>query len=220
MYVFKPTIYFASVFLFKTLVYSQIGITAHPDKKKFSNSPVSDSLNDSGYYVNGQFDYDKDGIPDTKENEGFSIFEYVPGSFTWEQAYYDAIYRGGLLATISNKTENDHLLEISKKKRGWIGGHDRTFENSWNWVSGETFKFQNWKEKQPDNAGNAEDYLEIQSNGQWNDLPGSHKQGYYLEKRIRTNPNMADSDGDGYNDLTEIRAKSNPNDRSSIPYKK
>jgi hypothetical protein len=220
MNVFRLIVCFVSIFSFETLVFSQVGEKAHPNKKKFSTSQVSDSLSDSGYYVDGQFDYDGDGISDVKEREGVSIFEYIPGSFTWDQADNDAKLRGGLLATISNKSENDHLLKISKKKKGWIGGHDSGFENSWNWVSGEPFKYQNWKKNQPDNAGNNEDYLEIQSDGQWNDLPGSYEQGYYLEKRIRTNPNMADSDGDGYNDRTEIMAKSNPNDRSSIPYEK
>lgn len=95
--------------------------------------------------MDGQFDYDGDGISDVKEWEGVSIFEYIPDSFTWDQADNDAKLRGGLLATISNKSENDHLLKISKKKKGWIGGHDSGFENSWNWVSGEPFKYQNWK---------------------------------------------------------------------------
>ena len=139
--------------------------------------------------------------------------------FTWKQAYNDAKIKGGMLATVINKSENDQLLYISNKKRGWVGGLDAELEGNWNWVSGKSFKYENWKDKQPDNAGGKEHFLEIQSDGKWNDLPENYKQGYYLERKIRTNPNLADSDGDGYTDLVEIKAKSDPNSRLSVPYK-
>jgi len=198
---------------------AQVGRVAHPDKKKFSGTQVSDSIESSGFYAGGLFDYDKDGIADKREIEGISQFEFISGNFTWRQAYNDAKIKGGMLATVSSKSENDHLLIISNKKRGWIGGLDADLEGDWNWVDGAPFKYQNWKDKQPDNAGGKEHFLEIQSDGKWNDLPQDHKLGYYLEKKIRTNPNLADSDGDGYTDLVEIKAKSDPNNRLSVPYK-
>ena len=56
-------------------------------------------------------------------------------------------------------------------------------------------------------VSNNEDYLELKSNGLWNDLlnTSSTPNGYVLETvHAPTNPLLADSDGDGVDDLSEI----------------
>lgn len=223
-------IYFMKLFVFTSFLFTLslcqitysnvVGSQVHPDKKKFSKTPVADTLQHSDFYVGSQFDYDRDGIPDKIEINGISKYKYVKGLFTWSQAKSDAEYRGGMLASITKETENKKISKILENKKAWIGGNDNDFEGRWNWVSGEPFKFENWAKNRPIRNSNSEDFLEIQKDGKWNDTLKTNKQGYILETKIKTNPNLADSDGDGYSDLVEIKANSDPRDRQSKPYDK
>ena len=212
--------YLLSFILCQTLHANVVGEQVHPDKKKFSKTPVADTIKNSDFYVGSQFDYDRDGIPDKIEVNGISKYKYIKGLFTWSQAKSDAEYRGGMLASITKETENKKISKILDDNKAWIGGNDSDFEGRWNWVSGEPFKFENWAKNRPLKNGNSEDFLEIQKDGKWNDTQKTIKQGYILETKIKTNPNLADSDGDGYSDLVEIKANSDPRDRQSKPYDK
>ena len=217
---FVFTSYLLSFILCQTLHANAVGEQVHPDKKKFSKTPVADTIKNSDFYVGSQFDYDRDGIPDKIEVNGISKYKYIKGLFTWSQAKSDAEYRGGMLASITKETENKKVSKILDNNKAWIGGNDSDFEGRWNWVSGEPFKFENWAKNRPLKNGNSEDFLEIQKDGKWNDTQKTIKQGYILETKIKTNPNLADSDGDGYSDSVEIRANSDPRDRQSKPYDK
>jgi hypothetical protein len=73
-------------------------------KKKFSKTPVADTIKNSDFYVGSQFDYDRDGIPDKIEVNGISKYKYIKGLFTWSQAKSDAESRGGMLASITKET--------------------------------------------------------------------------------------------------------------------
>ena len=213
--------YLLSFVLFNSSVFANVvAKEVHPDKKKFSKTPVSDSINQSDFYVGSQFDYDRDGIPDKVEINGISKYRFIEGRFTWLQAKSDAISKGGYLASITSDTENKKVAKISGNRSSWIGGSDYDFEGRWNWVTGERFEFENWAKNEPNNSSNSEDCLEILKDGKWNDAVKSKKQGYILEIKIKTNPNLADSDGDGYTDRIEINENSDPRDRNSVPYKK
>ena len=212
--------YLLSFILCQTLHANVVGEQVHPDKKKISKTPVADTIKNSDFYVGSQFDYDRDGIPDKIEVNGISKYKYIKGLFTWSQAKSDAEYMGGMLASITKETENKKISKILDNNKAWIGGNNSDFEGRWNWVSGEPFKFENWAKNRPLKNGNSEDFLEIQKDGKWNDTQKTIKQGYILETKIKTNPNLADSDGDGYSDLVEIKANSDPRDRQSKPYDK
>ena len=127
---------------------------------------------------------------------------------------------GGNLATITNDAENKKVQKATGTNKAWIGGYDDSFEGRWNWVTGEPFKYENWAKNQPTKIDNSDDYLEIQKDGKWNDTIKITEQGYILETKIKTNPNLADSDGDGYTDLIEINANSDPRNRNSHPHSK
>ena len=42
----------------------------------------------------------------------------------------------------------------------WIGATDLVEEGTWQWITGETFEFDNWADGQPDNLGGA-DHAEV-----------------------------------------------------------
>jgi len=224
----KKIIIISYLFTFLTInimASNVVGSVVHPNKKKFSKTPIADSLKSAPqkefpFSEGSQFDHDKDGIPDKDEIKGISKYEYIKGQFTWMLAKSDAISKGGYLASISSENENNKVSKISNKNKAWIGGFDDTFEGRWNWVSGEPFKYENWAKNRPNKKDNSDDFLEILKDGKWNDTHKNVKQGYILEKKIKTSPNLADTDGDGYTDLVEIRANSDPRDRKSKPFDK
>lgn len=98
---------------------------------------------------------------------------------SWSQCQMAAVLRGGKLATIRSKAENDWivstLLPMSKNEWGlWIGYTNAGHEGSWTWNSGESASYTNWAPGEPNNSGGAEHYahiLNVASNpGSWNDL--------------------------------------------------
>ena len=64
-----------------------------------------------------------------------------------------------------------------------------------------------------------EDYLSIDSSrgGKWVPQPSSQNLGFLLEKTYVSDPNLTDSDGDGFADNLEYNAGSNPESNTSSP---
>ena len=156
-------------------------------------------------------DSDGDGISDGDEVKGYHTYSQINGSLSWTAAKADAESRGGYLATITSAEEANRVMAVVSQPALWLGGSDSASEGSWAWVTGETWSFSSWNTGQPDNSNN-EDYLELKSTGDWNDLPNSALNGYVLETvHAPTNPLLADSDGDGVDDLSEINQGRNPN---------
>ena len=66
----------------------------------------------------------------------------------------------------------------------WLGGYqDQAIEKStgdpssgWKWITGETWKYTNWADGQPDNNYNVEEHLQFAESkypGKWNDNSGA-----------------------------------------------
>ena len=158
-------------------------------------------------------DSDGDGISDGDEVKGRHEYSQINGSFSWTAAKADAESRGGYLATVTSAEEANRVMAVVSQPALWLGGSDSASEGSWAWVTGETWSFSAWNTGQPDNSSN-EDYLELKSTGDWNDLPNTSPtpNGYVLETvTLTSNPLLADSDGDGVDDLSEINQGRNPN---------
>ncbi|XP_053677323.1 perlucin-like [Anopheles nili] len=89
--------------------------------------------------------------------------------------------KGGYLAMIQSKDENDEVKKAIKKAGGtgahWLGGTDNGIEGAWIWISrnkpvGSLDGYTNFNSGEPNNAGsNGENCLSIDSNFVWNDLP-------------------------------------------------
>ncbi|MFO1486726.1 MAG: protein kinase [Verrucomicrobiaceae bacterium] len=89
---------------------------------------------------------------------GGHLYEFVPDkTLTWTQAKAAAEAKGGHLATITSKEENDFLASnmIAKIEKGlgaWIGGTDEGAPGQWRWVTGEPFTFTAWNPGEPGNG--------------------------------------------------------------------
>ena len=163
-------------------------------------------------------DSDGDGISDGDEVKGRHEYSQINGNFSWAEAKADAESRGGYLATITSAEENARVFAAVQSNNPWLGGTDQAGEGTWAWVTGESWSYSNWYMGQPDNDSGAADYLHFWNGGdQWNDLPNVpnsiHTDRDYILETVHapTNPLLADSDGDGVEDLSEINQGRNPN---------
>ena len=219
-----------------------IGKNRHGDRKY--NGNIDDvyvynrSINDAEVarlFDGGLEDSDGDGLTDTYE-VGKGRYQAIPGKFSWDEAIKDAENRGGHVATITSEAEWHAIqLELGEVPfRYFLGGTDEKTEGVWEWITNEIWKFSKFAKGQPDNAqkytkrfGSEQDYLLTwtqTSNGNrlWDDNHNYSKgdpliNGYILEYGYYTNPNLADSDGDGHDDGKEVAANTDPNNPLSRP---
>ncbi len=111
-----------------------------------------------------------------------SRYEVIKKDITWEEANAECIVKGGHLATITSKDEEDKIIAVAEKsgiERLWIGGY--TTNNQYgeavgHWVMGEPFVYQNWfSENEPSrfDSDNAEEFYlmlwKIDGRWSWND---------------------------------------------------
>ncbi|XP_061179292.1 galactose-specific lectin nattectin-like [Saccostrea echinata] len=109
---------------------------------------------------------------------------------TWEQANVKCHELSAKLVEISTKPENIFVSNTIKNEdangRAWLGGTDKTEENTWVWNdSGLPLNFTNWYKGEPNDHKGNEDCMEIQSqNGMWNDMPCSFSLMFVCERDI------------------------------------
>jgi len=87
----------------------------------------------------------------------------------WESAQDVCEANGGYLACISNPSENAYLASLLQVPAAYIGLNDAWDEGQFTWTCGEPLTYTNWYPGQPNNFNNNQDYVELLSNGQWND---------------------------------------------------
>jgi hypothetical protein len=174
----------------------------------------------------GLEDSDGDGLTDAYET-GKGRYQAIPGKFSWDEAIKDAESRGGHLATITSEEEwlalHQELGEVPYLY--FLGGTDEKTEGVWQWITGEIWKYSKFARGQPDDWRTGQDYLCTwhetgNGNRNWDDQGGVYYPklgGYILEYGYYTNPNLADSDGDGHDDAKEVAANTDPNNPLSRP---
>lgn len=96
---------------------------------------------------------------------------------SWGEAQNYAVNQGGYLATVTSASENDFIynnLGIYGFLYIWLGGTDENSEGNWEWVTGETWNYTNFRPGEPNNdaAGGGQDYLIYAPffPGQWDDI--------------------------------------------------
>jgi len=173
-------------------------------------------------------DSDGDGLTDAYE-VGKGRYFAIAGNMSWDEAIEDAQSRGGHIATITSEAEWHAIgVELGSVPSGYfLGGTDEKTEGVWEWITGELWKFTKWSKGEPndDSHPKNEDYLQTwreasEINRNWNDIWGAvnpNLKGYILEFGYYTNPNLADSDGDGHDDGKEVTANTDPNNPLSRP---
>jgi len=111
-------------------------------------------------------------LPVGKQTER-ARYQVVKNKVTWEEAQTRCQQMGGHLVTISSKKENSmvaRLLWDNAARTAWIGLTDKDQEDKWKWVADDSSTYTNWAPGEPNDAGGAEDCVQIYSgNGRWND---------------------------------------------------
>ena len=110
---------------------------------------------------------------------GHSYYLFNNG-LTWEEAKNYCENLGGHLVVITNANEQatiqNLLTQNGTKNSYWLGGY-KNDSGDWEWITNETFSYDNWGRGQPDNAYGLENRLMIYCStanswalGDWNDL--------------------------------------------------
>ena len=131
-------------------------------------------------------------------------YDFITGSFTWEEALADAATRShlgltGYLATVTSVEENQVLISVNSSQQAWLSGSDNGSEGNWTWRAGPEAGQAvvhpngfNWA----DNAWGGQHFLLTNFNGvgNWDDGGGElnspypdFRIGYFVEYGGNTN---------------------------------
>jgi hypothetical protein len=135
-------------------------------------------------------------------------YDFVPGSFTWEEARIDAMTRihlgtPGHLATLTSMEEDEFIrtmfsAQVDQPLGPWFGaswdGSGSGPTEGWSWVTGEDFAYTGWNAGEPNHLfldGGLEDAIhfsnfvqgQLQPHGGWNDIFRGRNNtiGYFVE---------------------------------------
>ena len=197
------------------------------------NDSDGDGLSDSvetntGTYVSptdtgtdpNNADTDGDGVSDGAEV--LSTYGIVSGSYSWEEARLDALNRGGRLAVLSNENKLNQVMDLLvsegdtlPRNRVWIGA--QKVDGQWEWIDGTDWSLGFITPFLDPDGGQLYVTLTTAENHEaglfdwpgyawpWDSQFGDYSTSYILEKEgLGTDPNNADTDGDGVNDGDEV----------------
>jgi len=136
----------------------------------------------SGGGYQGSCDRSYTPVTPVIQQQHASRYEVIKADITWEDANRICIEKGGHLATISSKAEEDQIIAVAEQsgvERLWIGGYTTNDANNkavGHWVMGEPFEYQNWYnagEPSRFDSDNAEEFYlmlwKIDGRWSWND---------------------------------------------------
>jgi hypothetical protein len=119
-------------------------------------------------------------------------YDRIDISSTWHDAKSQSEDVGGYLATLTTEEEDRFVygnLVQSSSQDCWLGGTDEVVEGVWQWITGETWDYENWAPGEP-NDDSGQDYLNIYTRGVWDDAgpPGWPDDSLYYIVEWNTNP--------------------------------
>lgn len=104
---------------------------------------------------------------------------------SWAQASIDCSLwsagRGHLVA-VTSAGEAEYVRSIAAGATVWLGAGDAKAEGEWQWLSGETWFFQNFATGRPDNRDRSEHCLSLDSDGTWDDRACDQTLPYICER--------------------------------------
>lgn len=110
---------------------------------------------------------------DAKEYNGHYYMIFT-GTQTWSEAKKICEELGGHLVTITSQEEQNFIEEYNTSSTYlWIGGYREDDGDTWMWVTGEDWNYENWESNEPDNSSNVvanENRIVLWSHCSWNDL--------------------------------------------------
>lgn len=134
-------------------------------------------FNDSKDNNKGQTELNKEEIPtDAVIFNGHHYYLYMGDkALLYEEAAQYCNSKGGYLATVTSKEENDFIysyIQNSGYENAYFGLSDSKSEGIWEWCTGEESSYTNWHNGEPNGENPNEDYAMFYykySDGTWND---------------------------------------------------
>ncbi|MGN0468462.1 MAG: lectin-like protein [Acutalibacteraceae bacterium] len=128
-------------------------------------------------------------IPASAKYYGGHMYYVFKNNVTWKKAKKLCESKGGHLATITSKGENEFVKELVEDKNigsCWLGATDEAKEGTWKWVTGEKFSYKCWDDGEPNNDFGGENFLGIYIEGKWNDFLNDSQsmKGYVCEWEV------------------------------------
>jgi Leucine-rich repeat (LRR) protein len=105
-------------------------------------------------------------------------------TFNAPDAFTDAEAQNGFVATVDSQELNQFLTDATNAEGTGsvlIGYTDRAEETVFEWHDGSTTDYLNWNDNEPNDFQTGEDYVELRSNGRWNDINSSTGRKYVLQ---------------------------------------
>ena len=101
--------------------------------------------------------------------EGSNYYISTVGYY-YDDARTTAQRLGGHIVSIGSDAENQFISDKFMSHSVFIGLTDRGNEGQFTWDSGEVLTYTNWSYNQPNDHNNNQDYVEMMSSGEWNDI--------------------------------------------------
>ena len=105
--------------------------------------------------------------------DGQEYYKVLSGDVKYPDAYAFAANRGGSLPIIRNGNQNAWLAQ-KVGGRFWLGLTDTQNEGTFKWIDGSALTYTNWNNNEPNDWDSGEDFVEMLTNGKWNDLGDHH----------------------------------------------
>ena len=139
------------------------------------NTSCADSPNSiNGFSYAGEFNESK-------------YFVATSSDYTYAQARSLAIQKGGHLAVICSKAENDFIVSQLNPETVWIGYNDVVNEGTFIWANGDNCTYTNWLGSDPNDGHNTNEFSSAdhtvlqKSSGEWLDRNGQAKYSFIIE---------------------------------------
>lgn len=114
--------------------------------------------------------------PDSISFNGHYYYLYTGGiASTYDEAVEYCESKGGYLATLTSKEENDFVYSYITQQgceSAYFGLSDAERAGSWEWINGEPFSYSNWHSGEPNSENSNEDYALLYykfTDGTWSD---------------------------------------------------
>lgn len=108
---------------------------------------------------------------------GRKMFKSGGSERVFQEAQQVCVQAGGQLASPRSVAENEALQQIvtAENKAAFLSMTDTKTEGRFTYPSGEALVYTNWAPGEPNNNGQAENCVELFSNGKWNDKSCAEK---------------------------------------------
>lgn len=105
-----------------------------------------------------------------KQENGNYYKIYSEDNVKWDKARMECSKRGGHLATITDRKEQEIISGLLGDQCYWIGAMKDIEGSDWRWVTDEPFVYTNWANGEPSNTAFKENVIMLYSHGSWNDI--------------------------------------------------